>query len=139
MRQFKAALDEEKAKIQAAARPAAQAAAQVIYDAARSNVHDSEEAHIFYGKYSKKTGQKYLFYPGDLRRSIYQVYSEDNSSEAKATYHVSWNHKKAPYAHMVEFGTSRAPAHSFLGKALTEKSDAAMQAMRRTFIEKVGS
>lgn len=135
--QFNAALEAEREKFNAAARPAAQAGVQVIYDQARANVPVSAKGHWFHGTSFKKTGMKYWFNAGSLRASIYQAFSQDNSSATKATYHVSWNRKKAPYAWMVEFGTSRAAAHPFMGKAIKEKSDAAAQMMRRTFIEKV--
>jgi len=69
-----------------AARPAAQAAAQVLYDAVKENV----------AAIGKKTG--------NLDRSIYQAYSESNSRPGVATYHVSWNHKKAPHGHLLEYG-----------------------------------
>ena len=71
---------------EAAARPAAQAAAQVLYDEVLRNV----------GAIPKKTG--------NLANSIYQVYSKSLSSPGVATYHVSWNHKKAPHGHLVELG-----------------------------------
>lgn len=71
---------------EAAARPAAQAAAQVLYDETVKNV---EQIKIV---------------TGNLRRSIYQAYSTDNSAPGKATYHVSWNARKAPHAMLVEFG-----------------------------------
>lgn len=70
----------------AAARPAAQAASQVLYDRVKQNV----------GSLGKVTG--------NLDRSIYQVYSQDNSGTGRATYHISWNHRKAPHGHLVEFG-----------------------------------
>lgn len=71
---------------QAAARPAAQAAAQVLYNAVVRNV--------------ERLGSK----TGNLRKSIYQVYSKDQSSATRATYHVGWNHKVAPHGFNVEFG-----------------------------------
>lgn len=69
-----------------AARPAAQAMAQVFYDEVKRNV-----AQI--GRVT-----------GNLERSIYQAFSKDNSGESRATYHVSWNHRKAPHGHLVEWG-----------------------------------
>lgn len=70
----------------AAVRPAAQAGAQVLYDEVKLNV----------GRIKKKTG--------NLDRSIYQAFSADNSTETKATYHISWNASKAPHGHLVEYG-----------------------------------
>jgi hypothetical protein len=78
-------VSQSKEKIHAAVRPAAQAGAQVLYEAVRSNA----------GR-NKKTG--------NLERSIYQAYSKANSSELRATYHVSWNHIKAPHGRLLEWG-----------------------------------
>ncbi|MEY4416876.1 MAG: hypothetical protein RIQ53_4169 [Pseudomonadota bacterium] len=67
-----------------AARPAAQAMAQVLYEAVRANIRSDT---------------------GTLYRSIYQVHSQDNSVPGgRQTYHVSWNHRKAPHGHLVEWG-----------------------------------
>lgn len=129
-----AALDATKENLRAAARPAAQAGAQVIYEAARINAPISDDSHFFYIR-----GKKYgPFAPGNLRDSIYQVYSKSESSQTKAAYHVSWNYTKAPYAHMVELGTSRAPAHSFLGKAIRENNRKALEAIKAGYIKEVG-
>lgn len=70
----------------AAARPAAQAGAQVFYDKAKAN--------------ATRLGRV----TGNLAASIYQVYSRDNSPKGVAQYHISWNHKKAPHGHLVEYG-----------------------------------
>jgi len=136
---FKVSLDAQRARITAATRPAAQAAAQVIYEQARLNVRSSRKGHWFHGTSFKKTGQKYWFDAGTLHDSIYQAFSKDHSGENRATYHVSWNNRKAPYGAMVEFGTSRAPAHSFLGKAITEVGNRASEAMKSTFLQMVRS
>jgi HK97 gp10 family phage protein len=81
-----AMVDEMGDAAEAAARPAAQAAAQVLYDEVRRNV----------AAIPAKTGK--------LAQSIYQVYSQANSAAGRATYHVSWNVRKAPHGHLVEFG-----------------------------------
>ena len=73
-------------EVEAAARPASQAAAQVLYEAVQKNVD----------ALGKKTG--------NLRRSIYQVFSVSNSATGVATYHVSWNAKIAPHGGLVENG-----------------------------------
>ncbi len=95
----------------------AQAAAEVFYREAKLRAPVSGGGHWFHGTSFKINGTKYFFNAGTLRDSIYQVMSKDNSGEGKATYHVAWNHKKCPYGFMVEFGTSRAPAHPFLRPA----------------------
>lgn len=75
-----------KADMEDAVRPAAQAAAQVLYDEVKRNV--------------SRIGRK----KGNLASAIYQAFSQDNSGNGKATYHVSWNARKAPHAHLVEYG-----------------------------------
>ena len=67
-------------------RPAAQAGAQVFYDRAKQYV----------GAMGRVTG--------NLSNAIYQAYSESNSGQDKATYHVSWNHIKAPHGQLLEYG-----------------------------------
>jgi hypothetical protein len=73
-------------------RPAAQAGAEVLYQAVERNV----------AALGRKTG--------NLAASIYQAFSKDNSRPVagggyqSATYHVSWNARKAPHGHLVEFG-----------------------------------
>ena len=79
-------LDELGEHAEEAARPAAQAAAQVLYDAVKRNVAGM----------GRRTGK--------LAGAIYQAYSEDQSAVGRATYHVSWNHKKAPHGHLLEWG-----------------------------------
>lgn len=81
-----ATVDAMNADVLAAARPAAQAGAQVLYDDVRRNV----------SRIKRKTGK--------LAASIYQAYSADHSGRGRATYHISWNAKKAPHGHLVEFG-----------------------------------
>ena len=83
-------INQSKEKIQAAVRPAAQAGAQVLYEAVKSNA----------GR-NKKPGN---LEPGNLERSIYQKFSESNSTELKATYHISWNQTKAPHGGLLEYG-----------------------------------
>jgi HK97 gp10 family phage protein len=138
MNGFRAQITARQDKMRAATRPAAQAGVQVIYEAARLLCPVAESAHYFYGTSYKKTGQRYgPFRPGNLRDSIYQVFSKDNSTPSKAVYHMSWNRDKAPYGHMVELGTSKAPAHSFVGAAVHDFGGRALNAMKQTFVEKV--
>ncbi len=69
-----------------AVRPAAQAGSQVLYDEVVKNV----------AAIGVKTG--------NLKRSIYQVYSAQNDNKKKALYYISWNSKKAPHGWLVEYG-----------------------------------
>lgn len=80
------AVDAAHADLVAAARPASQAGAQVLYEEALQNV--------------RRLGKK----SGKLAAAIYQAYSSDQSQGGVATYHISWNAKKAPHGHLVEFG-----------------------------------
>jgi len=118
-----------------ATRPAAQAGAQIIYDRARMLVPVSTQAHKFYG-----TNKVYGPYsPGNLRDAIYQVFSKDNSYRDVSTYHISWNADKAPYGAMVEFGTSKAPAHSFIGAAIKETKAEVIAAIKQRYMEEVAN
>lgn len=136
---FSAALEKRKQALLEAVRPAAQAGAEFVYQEARTRCPVSAEAHIFHGSSYRKTGTRYLFYPGDLRKAIYQVYSKDKSGPATAVYHVSWNSKKAPYGYMVEYGTSRAAAHPFMRPAIIAAEPRALEAMRVEFIRRAGA
>lgn len=129
---LEAALDHLADKVDKAARPAAQAGAEHMYFEARLRAPESKHAHWFHG-----TNDKYFFRSGTLRDALYQVYSKDNSGYAKATYHVAWNHKKAPYGFMVEFGTSRAPAHPFLRPAYAASHGQAAQIAKAELEQRV--
>lgn len=108
-----ASLDRFSEKIKSTViRSGAQAAAQVFYEETKERVPVDS---------------------GKLKASIYQAFSKDNSGDGRAEYHVSWNRRKAPHGHLVEFGTSRAPAHPFLRPAYeavkTQAADSAKQKM----------
>ena len=131
--QFKEELKATADMLNAATRPAAQAGAQIIYDRARQLVPVSTEAHMFYGT----TAIYGPYEPGTLRDAIYQVFSKDNSFTDVSTYHISWNKDEAPYGYMVELGTSRADAHSFIGRAVKETRKAVREAMKQRYIQEV--
>ncbi len=118
------------AEVSQSLRPAAQAAAQIISDQVELNVPQSASGHWFHG-----THQKYWFDAGTLRKAIYQVFSKDNSDAHQATYHIAWNHREAPYGFMVEYGTSRAPAHPFLGPAVSKFPEAVAAAQEKLMDE----
>lgn len=109
-----AALDDLATQVQHSVRPAAQAGAQVLYDEARLRAPERS---------------------GLLKSSIYQTYSKDNSGADHATYHVSWNHTVAPHGHLLEFGTSRAPAHPFIRPAFEARKQDALTASKTKFEE----
>lgn len=79
-------LDQDATALEKAARPASQAAAEVFYREVRRNV--------------LALGQK----SGNLLSAVYQAYSARNSSTGLATYHISWNPRKAQHGHLVEHG-----------------------------------
>lgn len=79
-------MDELDDNAEAAARPASQAAIQVLYDHVKRNVAGM-------GKVS-----------GNLDRSIYQVFSKTQSKPGVAVYQAGWNAKKAPHGHLLEWG-----------------------------------
>ena len=133
--QFKEQLQATTNELQKATRPAAQAGAQIIYDAARMNAPVSKKPHKFYGTH-KVYGP---YAPGNLRDSIYQVFSKTNSYKDVSTYHISWNADKAPYGAMVEFGTSKSPARSFIGKAVTETRTQVRQAIKERYLQEVSN
>lgn len=127
--QLRATVDE----LHKATRPAAQAGAQIIYERAKLLAPVSDAPHMFHGTH-KIYGP---YAPGTLRDSIYQVFSKDKSYKDVSTYHISWNKDDAPYGFMVELGTSRAPAHSFIGRAVVETRAQVREAIKTRYIAEV--
>jgi HK97 gp10 family phage protein len=41
---------------------------------------------------------------GVLKDAIYLAYKDALSGESRQVYSVSWNHRKAPHGHLIEFG-----------------------------------
>jgi HK97 gp10 family phage protein len=130
---LQAQLGELEADVAQAVRPAAQAGAQVLYEAVLRNVPVSAHAHWFHGTSFRKTADKYWFAAGTLRNAIYQTYSRDKSNPEHARYHISWNHKKAPYGFMVEYGTVKSRPVKFIGRAQAQMP-AALQAAETKFL-----
>lgn len=124
-----ASLDKITKAANAGVRPAAQTGAQILYERARAEAPRSGAAHNFHIE-----GRVYgPFSPGTLRDSIYQVFSKSHSAYGKATYHISFNHTKAPYGFMVLRGTSRLPANDFIGRAY----DSGMQEAAKSALERL--
>lgn len=133
MRQFKQEMAAELSMLQKATRPAAQAGAQIVYERAKQLAPVSDAEHMF-----QIEGRVYgPFKPGTLRDSIYQAFSKDNSFKDVSVYHVSWNADKAPYGAMVEVGTSRAPAKSFIARAVAETRAQVREAIKQRYIEEL--
>lgn len=117
-----------------AAQPAAEAGANLIHQATVDATPHGKKGHWFSG--GKKGGKgRYWFNAGNLRASIYSVLSADNTGKGYATYHISWNFKKAPYAYMVHNGTSKAAAVPFVTMGRERSANAAQEAMSRTYVE----
>src|SRR6516225_3327351 len=128
-----AAMNSLKGGVEALTRPAAQAGAQVFYDEMLQLVPVAEKGH------TTKSGQEIPL--GTLKLSIYQVYSVDNSRNGHATYHITWNRRKAPHGHLIEYGhwskkvgkygplqPKWTPAHPFQRPAFDNKATAAVEA-----------
>lgn len=86
--------------------------AKVIYDEAKLNA-----------KRNLKTGT--------LHNAIYRVYAKDKSTDNKVTYEISWNKTIAPHGHLIEFGTSRAPAYPFIRPAFDHINQAMQTGQQR--------
>lgn len=132
-----AKLDEIVVAAKEGTRTAAQAGAQVFYDEMRARVPVSDNAHFFYGRNSRKTGVRYYFEPGNLKNSIYQYRLRYYDDGGKTTYVISWNKLKAPYGHMVEFGTSRAPAHPFLRPTYDAAQGTAVKTVKEVMAQQI--
>ena len=138
-------IDALKVKAETAIRPAAQAGAQVFYDAVLATVPVSKKAHWFQGTKAKglkspeaKRAASYWFESGSLKGAVYQVFSKSGSSKDKAEYHVAWNHRKVPYGFMVALGTKGgAKANDFIGKAEKTVKQRAIDAMSKEFDQRM--
>lgn len=115
--------------------PAAAAGSELIYRATLQATPHGKKGHWFTGHNYKRTGARYWFNAGNLRASIYQVLSQDNTGPGYATFHISWNYKKAPYAYMVHNGTSKAAAVPFVTMGRERSADAAQTAMGNKYLE----
>lgn len=82
--------------------------AKVVYDEARLNAERNKKS-------------------GLLQSAIYRAYSPEKSGDNLKTYRISWNKRKAPHGHLIEFGTAKSPAYPFLRPSLS-KVPAAIEA-----------
>ena len=92
------------------------AMARVIYEEAKRYASGTMKTGLPGGPPGRVTG--------NLARSIYRVYAKDQSIDGRQYYYVSWNKKTAPHGHLLEFGTSRAPAYPFLRPAFSRIKEA---------------
>lgn len=127
---FQEQLQATAAQMMKATRPAAQAGAELIYQRARLEAPESERAHTFYIE-----GRKYgPFQPGNLRDSIYQVFSTSMSYRDVSVYEISFNKKEAPYGFTVTRGTSKTTANNFIARAVLETRPKVRAAIKERFI-----
>lgn len=68
---------------------------------------------------------------GLLASSIYLARKDGKSNESRVVYSVTWNGRKAPHGHLVEFGTVKMAAKPFLRPAYDIAKTFAMQQMIR--------
>ncbi len=106
--------------------------ARVIYDEVKLKAPTLGRPHWFYG-----THQRYLLPVDALKNAVYRVYAKEQSSDTVKYYKVSVNKKKAPHWAMVEYGTSRAPAHPYIRPAF-DKMGAAIEAGKVRMREQIG-
>ena len=93
-----------------------------------------DAAEVFYQEVLTRVPVK----SGRLRSAIYRAYSENNSKTGeKATYHISWNARKAPHGHLIEFGTVRAAARPFIRPAYEAAKYIATQKAKQSFVERI--
>lgn len=104
-------------------RPAAQAGAQVYYEAVKAAAPVGESVHHTKGK-------KLAFKPGNLRASIYQAYADTESDPRRAIYRISYNREKAFYGYFIEHGTSKMAARPFIRPSYDSARSAAIEAAR---------
>ena len=121
-------LDHLDDRVSEALRPATLTATRLIFNEIQIRAPQSERGHWFYG-----TNNKYWFEPGSLKKSIYIKYLPEVSEDGQARYYkLGWREKSSelgyvPYAHMVEYGTARAPAHPFVRPSYDAKHKQAEQ------------
>lgn len=111
-----------------AARPAAQAGAQVFYEEVKARVPMSAKPH--------KSG-KTTFTPGNLQRAIYQAFADKESGQGVAKYRISFNKKNAFYGRFLEFGTSKMAAKPFIRPAYDAARLKALQAVQQRMAAEV--
>ena len=134
LRQFDDLMRDFVKGAQDAAVPAAEAGAKVLYEATRNLTPVGKKGHWFSGGLKGGKG-RYWFNAGNLKASIYMVLSKDNTFDGYATYHISWNYKKAPYAYMVHNGTSKAAAVPFVIRGREISQVAAQDTMVNKYLE----
>ena len=103
---------------------AAAAMAKVVYDEVVLNV--TVEGRQGIGRVT-----------GNLAGSVYRANVPEQTSGEKVTYRVSWNKKKAPHGHLLEFGTAHMAARPFIRPALSSL-DQAIDAGKARLAARIG-
>lgn len=140
-----------------AVREAAFKGTKLVFDEAYRRAPRSRESHWFYsiasggdmphlftkGQFAGERGSKYLFQPGDLRKSLYIKHIEEEQIRGvREVYQVSFRRVYSeigyvPYAHMIEYGTVLRPASPFVRPAFDAKKDEARALMLETVMRAV--
>lgn len=71
-----------------------------------------------------------------LYDSIYRVFVKERSTGKIKVYRTSWNKRKAPHGHLIEFGHKNAPAYPFIRPAF-DRTQAAIEAGTNRMAEKM--
>ena len=61
---------------------------------------------------------------GTLESAIRRRFVEQISTHKRKSYYISWNPRVAPHGQFLEYGTSRAPAYPFIGRAFNHMPEA---------------
>ena len=121
-----AALRKYAADIQEQAiRPAAAAAARVLYEEVR------QRTPVYTGPAKKGIN------PGQLKAAIYHWHDTKRSTKTRQIYAIGPNKAKAPHWFQIEFGNSQSPAHPYVRPAYDSKISTAMAAAKKRLAEKI--
>lgn len=103
--------------------------AKVIYDEVKLNTSGARAT----GKPLDPPGVK----TGTLHNAVYRVYSKERSTAETRMYRISVNKSKARHWWLVEFGSSRAPAHPYIRPAfdhIPQAIEAGQERMRQRML-----
>lgn len=68
---------------------------------------------------------------GLLQSAIYRRYNKEKSTGVTRIYDVTWSEKFAKHGHLLEYGTSRAPAYPFMTPAYQHVGEALKEGKKR--------
>ena len=116
---------------QQALRPAAYAAAKVLYDEMLVRVP------VYEGPVPVSKNGIAKIKPGQLRDSIYHYFVEDRSDPGRVIYAIGPNKRKAPHWHLLEYGTVKMAAQPYIRPTYDAKIEQAMTAAGFRLAEKI--